>query len=72
MGLCENFPGAPMLTGPVPIISRLNFRTAHILCMRFNVCSPLFRHQETTKPAHSPTAVALCLPLFSVNNDLHA
>ena len=42
------------------------------LCMRFNVCSPLFRYQETTKTAHSPTVVALCLSLFSVNNDLHA
>ena len=43
-----------------------------LISAQFNVCSPLFRHQETTKPAHSPTAVALCLPLFSVNNDLDA
>ena len=39
------------------------------LCMRFNVCSPLFHHQETTKTAHNPIAIALFLPLFS---DLHA
>ena len=32
--------------------------------MRFNVCSPLFHHLETTKTAHNPTAIALFLPLF--------
>ena len=34
-----------------------------------DVCSPLSRHQKTTKKAYSSTVVVLFLPLFSVNKD---
>ena len=60
------------ITGLIQWVLSLFYTAPYSLCMQFNVPSHLSRHQKPTKNAYSPTAVAVFLPLFSLNKDLYA